>query len=438
MDRRSARGVRRGLAYNPSRSVIDPMQEIAARDRQRGADVSNPFPAVRPAQAITELDTGEPSAFVPTPVVPTPPSATTRPYEGMNVFRAMVTPMSTAEAGREARVGGSPQVQATAVSSPRIRRPGFAGQPEEIPAPRPMPSPQGGAMRQTPFAQAINDLMADNSVPEIEQYRRLTLMANAAAAAAMDAGQEKMALGYSSMAARAQKAHEHLLAMRRVSEQETLASQQRDKDREATITGAERVAKAEAEGQLSIEKYLAERQTQAASLAGNLKDAEQPLRDNPGLPISEYARNYMQSASNASKVALTQGQLQSLENDGRQLATRYRVTQHVTEMMTNPQAPTFDGDHPGLEELRNHYRAELAKNPGKYDDYRTELAGILVPSVMNAAVAAAKINNKPLAPDYHQKMVKYSEQLLQQILGPRRRTLIQQGYDNTIGRIYGQ
>ena len=271
------RNAMRGLLGGPRRSstLIDPMEEMLAREREMGGDVSNPLPQQRrppvlPVAAQEELPAPS-QQLAPPEVIPTPPPVDEkRPYKGMGVMEAMFTPHSMAlERQKKQARGAAPGM--------------LAG------------SPAG-------LAGSIRTITDDPEMDEVTKLKRLADVTAIAAIEATDNDQRKTLMrvseNFMKRAAYRESAdtsrqtvmdalskQQENIGLQRGLMQDQLASERELLDRSATNT--ER-----------LNEQIARLARESASRGTAFSDEIAPLMQDRGMPVEIYARQ-MQAAAAA-------------------------------------------------------------------------------------------------------------------------------------------
>lgn len=378
-ERQPLRNAVRGLLGRPLRrsTVIDPMEEMSARDREMGGDVSNPFPQqkripARPvglqASAVEELP--EPSAIVQPPIeairtpAPAPQVDETQPFKGQNVFSAMFrTPQEGLDVQRR---GGRPATPAA--------------------------QPRGGL---SPQMAAINAAEGVTAADKLDAHANL--MHQAAADAAMSGNRDAMQTYVRLGEAYAQRAN----ALRQYDAAEKLNSRAIDfqtKQLENQMSLPAILASAQAaqdRGTIdyNIRQNAAEfdrqqaRLAEAGSTATSFQNYEGPLQSNPGLSVSEFAGQMAEAVRGKAAESgkpVDPAAVQSAYDTAYRTGARVRIGQYLQSMAESDDAPVFDDTHPGFAELQAYYGRKLAQQPGEYDQLFAELTGIVAPAVRAA------------------------------------------------------
>ena len=355
------RNAMRGLLGGPRRSstLIDPMEEMLARDREMGGDVSNPLPQQRrppvlPVAAQEELPAPS-QQLAPPEVIPTPPPVDEkRPYKGMGVMEAMFTPHSMAlERQKKQARGASPGM--------------LAG------------SPAG-------LAGSIRTITDDPEMDEVTKLKRLADVTAIAAIEATDNDQRKTLMrvseNFMKRAAYRESAdtsrqtvmdalskQQENIGLQRGLMQDQLASERELLDRSATNT--ER-----------LNEQIARLARESASRGTAFSDEIAPLMQDRGMPVEIYARQMQAAAAARNRekgVPDPAGEAAAYDN-AKLNGLRVRVGQHVSDAI-NSGSPLFDESHPGFTEFSIPYRAKLMEAPDKYDQLRSELTSTIGPAV---------------------------------------------------------
>ena len=355
------RNAMRGLLGGPRRSstLIDPMEEMLAREREMGGDVSNPLPQQRrppvlPVAAQEELPAPS-QQLAPPEVIPTPPPVDEkRPYKGMGVMEAMFTPHSMAlERQKKQARGASPGM--------------LAG------------SPAG-------LAGSIRTITDDPEMDEVTKLKRLADVTAIAAIEATDNDQRKTLMrvseNFMKRAAYRESAdtsrqtvmdalskQQENIGLQRGLMQDQLASERELLDRSATNT--ER-----------LNEQIARLARESASRGTAFSDEIAPLMQDRGMPVEIYARQMQAAAAARNRekgVPDPAGEAAAYDN-AKLNGLRVRVGQHVSDAI-NSGSPLFDESHPGFTEFSIPYRAKLMEAPDKYDQLRSELTSTIGPAV---------------------------------------------------------
>jgi len=390
-EKQPVRNAVRGLLGMPRRSstLLDPMEEMIAREREMGGDVSDPMPAptrrpaVMPTAAQETLPT--PPSQSPAPeVLATPPAVDERqPYKGMGVLEAMFTPHSMALDRQRQRARG----QAGAATGGM---------------------PQG-------LAATIRAITDDPELPEVDKLKRLADVTAVAAIEATDNDQRKTLMRVSENYLRratfresadlsrqtaldaVQQQRENLNLQRGLL-QDQLASERSLLDHSAANT--ER-----------LNEQVARLEREAMSRGTAFADEIAPLVQDRSMPVELYARQMQAAAAARNRekgVPDPAGESAAYEN-ARLNGLRVRVGQHISDAIQTG-APLFDENHPGFPEFSIPYRARLMEAPEKYDQLRSELTSIIGPAIFEE-VRKADIPFEEAA--------RYVEGLTGAILGPK-------------------
>ena len=384
------RNAMRGLLGGPRRSstLIDPMEEMLAREREMGGDVSNPLPQQRrppvlPVAAQEELPAPS-QQLAPPEVIPTPPPVDEkRPYKGMGVMEAMFTPHSMAlERQKKQARGASPGM--------------LAG------------SPAG-------LAGSIRTITDDPEMDEVTKLKRLADVTAIAAIEATDNDQRKTLMrvseNYMKRATYRESAdtsrqtvmdalskQQENIGLQRGLMQDQLASERELLDRSATNT--ER-----------LNEQIARLARESASRGTAFSDEIAPLMQDRGMPVEIYARQMQAAAAARNRekgIPDPAGEAAAYDN-AKLNGLRVRVGQHVSDAI-NSGSPLFDESHPGFTEFSIPYRAKLMEAPDKYDQLRSELTSTIGPAVFEE-VRKAGIP--------YSEAATYVEGLTGSILGPK-------------------
>lgn len=389
-EKQPLRSAVRGLLGMPRRSstLIDPMEEMIAREREMGGDVSDPMPAATRRPAIVPTAAQEtlpnPSNQSPAPEVLPPPAVDERqPYKGMGVLEAMFTPHSMA------------------LDRQRQRARGQAGTP-------------AGGMPQG-LASTIRSITDDPEMPEVDKLKRLADVTAVAAIEATDNDQRKTLMRVSenylrratfresadlsrqtAMDAMAQQRQN--LELQRGLLQDQLASERSLLDQSATNT--ER-----------LNEQVARLERESMSRGTAFADEIAPLVQDRSMPVELYARQMQAAAAARNRekgVPDPAGETAAYEN-ARLNGLRVRIGQHIADAI-EAGAPLFDEYHPGFAEFSIPYRARLLETPDQYDQLRSELTSIIGPAIFEE-VRKAGIP--------YGEAARYVEGLTGTILGPK-------------------
>jgi hypothetical protein len=390
-EKQPLRSAVRGLLGMPRRSstLIDPMEEMIAREREMGGDVSDPMPAptrrpaVMPTAAQQPLPAPAPATEPGSPGVLAPPSAVDerQPYKGMGMLEAMVTPHSMALDRQRQRA---------------------RGQAESV----------GGAQGLATSIRAITD---DPELPEIDKLKRLADITALAAIEATDNDQRKTLMRVSENYLRratfresadmgrqttldAMDKQRETLNLQRGLMQDQFASEQQLLNQGATNT--ER-----------LNEQVARLEREAVSRGTAFADEIAPLAQDRSMPVELYARQMQAAAAARNRekgVPDPAGEAAAYEN-ARLNGLRVRVGQHISDAIQTG-SPLFDENHPGFTEFSIPYRARLMSAPQQYDQLRAELTSVIGPAIFEE-VRKADI---PFV-----EAARYVEGLTGAILGPK-------------------
>lgn len=349
------------LGYAPANPVIDPMEEMAARDRERGADISNPYPVARSAFMQSADEFGD-SEVAGAPL----PEDTEKPYEGMNFFKAMVTPMSTAAAGRPARMASTPKATPPSTIGTLLGRSTPA---EQIP-------PPATGMAGTPDTiDGLRKMALDVNVPRATRLDAAAALAYQLAIDAQSRGDEKQAATYAKLyqLSNTQAMQFHSLDSAEKQARDTYA--QRSKEIELQNQGLLSAENARADATIRVNRDLQSLDRETASLATGVSDDLAPLADDPAMSVMEYAkvRRNMAAAQQSASGQVDPALVASEEDNAYRQGFRYRAGQYVSESLTNPMAPEFNESHPRMKEFQNYYRSLVKAKPSEYQRIRDEV-----------------------------------------------------------------
>lgn len=341
-----------GLASR--RTVVDPMEEMLARDREMGGDVSNPYPAQRRVMPVA-MQEQLPALQEQPEMIATPPAVDEkRPYKGMGVIEAMFTPHSMA------------------IDRQRQRARGTAGGVQGAPA--------------IGLAGSIRSITDDPEMDEVTKLKRLADVTALAAIEATDNDQRKTLMrvseNYMKRAAYRESAdmsrqtvmdalskQQENIGLQRGLMQDQLASERELLDHSATNT--ER-----------LNEQVARLARESASRGTAFSDEIAPLMQDRGMPVEIYARQMQAAAAARNRekgVPDPAGEAAAYDN-ARLNGLRVRIGQHISDAI-NSGSPLFDESHPGFTEFSIPYRAKLMESPDKYDQLRSELTSIIGPAV---------------------------------------------------------
>ena len=384
------RNAMRGLLGGPRRSstLIDPMEEMLAREREMGGDVSNPLPQQRrppvlPVAAQEELPAPS-QQLAPPEVIPTPPPVDEkRPYKGMGVMEAMFTPHSMAlERQKRQTRGASPGMVA---GSPA----GLAGSIRTI-----TDDPE---MDEVTKLKRLADVTAIAAIEATDNDQRKTLMRVSENFMKRAAYRESADTSRQTVMDALSKQQENI-GLQRGLMQDQLASERELLDRSATNT--ER-----------LNEQIARLARESASRGTAFSDEIAPLMQDRGMPVEIYARQMQAAAAARNRekgVPDPAGEAAAYDN-AKLNGLRVRVGQHVSDAI-NSGSPLFDESHPGFTEFSIPYRAKLMEAPDKYDQLRSELTSTIGPAVFEE-VRKAGIP--------YSEAATYVEGLTGSILGPK-------------------
>jgi hypothetical protein len=343
-----------GLMPRRPGSVIDPTEEMLARDREMGNDISNPFPPQRrvtPAAMQEQL----PPPQEPPELIATPPAVDEkRPYKGMGVLEAMFTPHSMALERQKKQVrGATPGMLA---GSPA----GLAGSIRAI-----TDNPE---MDEVTKLKRLADVTAIAAIEATDNDQRKTLMRVSENYMKRAAYRESADMSRQTVMDALSKQQENI-GLQRGLLQDQLASEQALLDRSATNT--ER-----------LNEQVARLARESASRGTAFSDEIAPLVQDRGMPVEIYARQMQAAAAARNRekgVPDPAGEAAAYDN-ARLNGLRVRIGQHISDAITSG-SPLFDENHPGFTEFSIPYRAKLMEAPDKYDQLRSELTSIIGPAV---------------------------------------------------------
>jgi len=259
-DRQPVRNAVRGVFGLPQKrsTVIDPMEEMAARDAERGGDISNPNPMTRPAPRIASNATGGPGVAA---GLPAPPQAIdeTQPYQGMGMIKGMTTPPSAALRERR-QMAARPMAQAGGSNSLSQSISLIHQMPDLPPADR---------------AQMLSDLMYRSATEATDNDRRETLMRIGDTYMKQHMVLTGMAAGEKSLKEARDTANK---ISRRAKRSADDAGAREERMNERTITG-----------QQEINAQVYGFQKADTSRATSSRDYLSPLLEDPTMPISAFA-----------------------------------------------------------------------------------------------------------------------------------------------------
>jgi len=381
-DRQPVRNAVRGVFGLPQKrsTVIDPMEEMAARDAERGGDISNPNPMTRPAPRIASNATGGPGVAA---GLPAPPQAIdeTQPYQGMGMIKGMTTPPSAALRERR-QMAARPMAQAGGSNSLSQSISLIHQMPDLPPADR---------------AQMLADLMYRSATEATDNDRRETLMRIGDTYMKQHMVLTGMAAGEKSLKEARDTANK---ISRRAKRSADDAGSREERMNERAITGQQ---------ELNAQVYGFQKAD--TSRATSSRDYLSPLLEDPTMPISAFAaqaRGAMEMAQMASEKAADPAMLDAEERRAFDRGFNVRLSQlaaadNDTESLLHPGHPLF-GD------IAQHYRGLLAKDPNAYDNMQYALAGQISaavgPDLMKKKYPAAAIRE-------------YAQSLATDILGPK-------------------
>jgi hypothetical protein len=383
-DRQPVRNAVRGVFGLPQRrsTVIDPMEEMAARDAERGGDISNPFPNTRMPPRIASTATDGPGVAA---ALPAPAQAIdeTQPYQGMGMIKGMTT--SPAAAIRERRqMAARPVAQGSAAPASLSQSIGLIHQSPDLPP----------AAR----AQMLADLMYRHAADATDNDRRETLvrigdtyMKQFMVLTGMERGEAAL-----------QGAKE---AAQKLSDDNAALAK-------AARKSEERMQRRGIRGQLKVNQQIHGFATGDTSRATSSKDYTSALVADPTMPVSMFA--------NQARGAM---ELQMFSNPNKPVdpalldAEYQRAFDRGFNVRLSQLAAAGDGDegllhpyHPMFNDIAQHYRGLVQKNPESYDQLQLKLAGQI------SAATSESLTQKR----YPQKAIlEYAQGLATDILGPK-------------------
>jgi hypothetical protein len=382
-DRQPVRNAVRGVFGLPQRrsTVIDPMEEMAARDAERGGDISNPFPNTRMPPRIASTATDGPGVAA---ALPAPAQAIdeTQPYQGMGMIKGMTT--SPAAAIRERRqMAARPVAQGSAAPASLSQSISLIHQSPDLPP----------AAR----AQMLSDLMYRHAAEANDNDRRETLMRIGDTYAKQHMVLMGMEAGKQSLAD-ARKTANRISKRNKKSADEAGAREERMNERAIT-------------GQQELNAQIHGFKTGDTSRANASKDYVSPLIQDQTLPISTFAaqaRGALEMAQFASEKAVDPALLDAEHRRAFDRGFNVRLSQlaasdNDTESLLHP-------GHPIFADVAQHYRGLLAKDPNSYDNMVYALAGQI------SAATAPELLKKNYKPE---AIREYSQGLATDILGPK-------------------
>lgn len=366
-ERQPVRNAIRDFVGMPRRygSVIDPMEEMTARDRERGQDISREGLPNRRLASTAAMAVEPEGLAMPIPEGPPAPMRSgapdpLQPYKGMSLAQAAVTAPSDALK----RYDGMP---------PRQRSTEPAGQGSD-------------------FASAIRTI-GRSSLDPAQKYEQ---MANAAYEAAARPGETK------ERRAALMRIGENYMKMSDRFYQRDFTSQRRDAEMTAARQASESLLKTAGESELN-------------QIAGMASMPQKMLRDSPNMPLAQFAEQRAEQASKeltASKLAQDPNVIQEARQRGFDDAIPTRISQYAEEMAGGGRL--FDEDHPGFGEIRSIYKSLLGPTPTPeaYDTLRNKLTMQISRPLFGAAV---QLGEDPA------DAAQYIENLTESIMGPRPR-----------------
>jgi hypothetical protein len=355
------RNAARGLFGLPRRSaVIDPMEEMAARDREMGGDVSNPYPQQKrmPVRQVSASEELPAPARQGVEMIPTPPPIDEKqPYKGQSVFTAMFrTPQDGLDAQRKT-AGGA------------------AG------------SPMAGG---SPLSRQIAEINASDMEMPDKLEALSSLMATAASEATARGDRDAMQTLVRLSEGFAQRAN----AVRNSTQSQAII-QRNLEFREQAVPKQIAAYREEMERQRKLDaeewdRRYGREQADAKELQSQsfqFQNVESPLVDDMSRSVAEWA---FQQTAGAQQTRAKDGKPMSREemdqmyDEQYRIGTRIRVGQYINAMV-NEDGPAFDDTHPGFMELQAHYGRKLAEDEGQYDALYSDLMQAIAPAVRAAA-----------------------------------------------------
>jgi len=376
-----------GQPQTPRRnsSVIDSTEEMLARDREMGNDISNPFPPQRRVSQVAMQEQLPAAQATPEPVAAPPAVDEKRPYRGMGVLEAMFTPHSAAIERQRKQARGASSTS----SGPAM---GLAG--------------------------SIRSITDDPETDEVTKLKRLADVTALAAIEATDNDQRKTLMrvseNYMKRAAYRESAdmsrqtvmdalskQQDNIGLQRGLLQDQLSSERELLDQSATNT--ER-----------LNEQVARLARESVSRSTAFSDEIAPLAQDRGMPVEIYARQMRAAAAARNRekgVPDPTGEAAAYDN-ARLNGLRVRIGQHISDAI-NSGSPLFDENHPGFTEFSIPYRAKLMESPDKYEQLRSELTSVIGPAIFEE-VRKAGIP--------YGEAASYVEGLTGSILGPKPET----------------
>lgn len=399
-------GMRKMLGYAPNKPVIDPMEEMAARDRERGTDITNPYPVARSSFLKS---TGE-SEVDEAPL----PKDTDKPYEGMNFFQAMFTPMSSAAAGREARLASVPAPAPTGTAGSM-----FGLSPRQAQPAEPMPAPAAGMTASTDTVAELKKMAVDLKLPRTERAEAAAALAFQMSIDAQGRGDSKSAATYRQLLQLAQSRAAQYQALDSAEMQGKATMAQRTLEMELQNQGLTAQEIARGNQTIRVNNALQKGDRESASLATGVADDLAPLVKDPAMSVTEYAKiaRNMAAGQQSKTGQIDPALVASTEENAYRQGFRYRAGQYVTDSLTNPMAPEFNANHPRMQEFQNYYRALIKAKPAEYqkirDDVAANIGGAFATSVNRWAAESGES-----MPDLWKETLKEMQTLVDTIVGP--------------------
>lgn len=352
-ERQPVRNALRSVLGMPQRrgTVIDSFEEMAARDREMGGDISNAYPNTRMDPRIASTATAGPSgaAGLPAPqaapeMIATPaPVDPSQPLAGMGMMQGVFTPPSDGAK----RQSGTPARQV---------------------------SQQGGDL-----SASTRAISQSAQTPEEQARAQAQLYYNAALQPGLDPDRRK---SYMRVAENFHKQEMSMYSTRTGNDLMALVSNDATNAANVNAATSDRVmenmlAQIDRAGEISA--GLMTNEQKARSRATAAADDLSALVANPTLSLADHA--------NASKLAL--GSMYVQEKTPRDPVAEkqeydrafesglgFRLSQYSKE--GSPAA--FGPKHPTFPEVANHFRQELAANPKNYDMIAAKVRGIVAAS----------------------------------------------------------
>lgn len=366
-ERQPVRNAIRDFVGMPRRygSVIDPMEEMTARDRERGQDISREGLPNRRLASTAAMAVEPEGMAMPIPEGPPAPMRSgapdpLQPYKGMSLAQAAVTAPSDALK----RYDGMPPRQRSA-----------------------QPAGQGGD-----FASRIGQI-SQSSLDQAQKYEQMAIVALNAAAAPNETKERRAAL---------MRIGENYMKMSERFNERDYVTLRRDKEMADAAKYEKQMMEAQTEDALGRAKGV-------AALPENM------MRERPNVPVSVFATQRGQTALDqaiASGKGIPPGAIDAATKLGYEEFLPTRVAQHAEEMAKGGRI--FDEDHPGFAEIQSFYRDALGTNPTpeEYDILRNKLTRQIY---LPLGAAARALGEDP------RDVAQYLENLSASIMGPRPR-----------------